>query len=157
MGMKRGKALPARKKVTERTTAKRAAAAKVKPAAPDPNRALRALAQRIVDLTVSNDDEAAFALYADTIESKEANSPPSSGIEAIRNKFAMWRQMASNAVFRPRTVIADGSTIVIEWLGTVTLAANGRTVELAEVAVHEIEGGKIVRERFYYDPAVLQP
>jgi ketosteroid isomerase-like protein len=155
--MKRGKALPARKKVAERTTAKRAAAAKAKPAAPDPNRALRALAQRIVDLTVSNDDEAAFALYADTIESKEANNPPSFGIEAIRNKFAMWRQMASNAVFRPRTVIADGSTIVIEWLGTVTLAASGRTVELAEVAVHEIEGGKIFRERFYYDPAVLQP
>jgi hypothetical protein len=30
-------------------------------------------------------------------------------------------------------------------------------VTLEEVAIHEIRGGKIVAERFYYDPSVLFP
>jgi ketosteroid isomerase-like protein len=68
----------------------------------------------------------------------------------------MWRSMVTDAAFLPRSVVADGHTIVIEWDGRVTLAASGRVAELNEVAVHEIENGKIVRERFYYDPSVLQ-
>ena len=79
------------------------------------------------------------------------------GIDAIREKFKMWRSMVSDAVFLPRSVSADGNTIVIEWDGRVTLAASGRVADFPEVAVHEIENGKIVRERFYYDPSVLQP
>jgi len=30
-------------------------------------------------------------------------------------------------------------------------------VKMPEVAVHEINGGKIARERFYYNPMVLMP
>jgi ketosteroid isomerase-like protein len=123
----------------------------------DRNLALRKLAQRIVDVTIANDDAAMLGLYADNIESKEANNPPSFGIDAIKQKFAMWRGMVSDAVFTPRAVVADGRTIVIEWEGRVTLAASGRVAEMNEVAVHEIAGGKIVKERFYYDPSVLQP
>ena len=122
----------------------------------DRNRALRALAQRIIDVTIANNDDATLALYADGIESKEANNPPSFGIDAIKQKFAMWRGMVSDAAFTPRSVVADGNTIVIEWEGRVTLAASGRVADLNEVAVHEIAGGKIVKERFFYDPAVLQ-
>jgi len=164
MGMRRGKVLKAAKK-----TASRAKRATPKPAATkiatkivtktvevDRNRALRELAQRIVDLTVANDDAATLALYADNVESKEASNPASVGIDAIKQKFVMWRGMVSDATFTPRSVVADGRTIVIEWVGRVTLAASGRNVELDEVAVHEIAGGKIVKERFYYDPQLLQ-
>jgi len=160
MGMRRGKVLKAAKK-----TASRAKRATPKPAATkivtktvevDRNRALRALAQRIVDLTVANDDAATLALYADNVESKEASNPASVGIDAIKQKFVMGRGMVSDATFTPRSVVADGRTIVIEWVGRVTLAASGRNVELDEVAVHEIAGGKIVKERFYYDPSVMQ-
>jgi ketosteroid isomerase-like protein len=79
------------------------------------------------------------------------------GIDAVREKFKMWRGMVSDTAFSPRSVAADGNTIIIEWEGRVTLAASGRVAELNEIAVHEIENGKIVRERFYYDPSVLQP
>lgn len=173
MGMRSGKALKvgkpaARKaggKIVRKKAAKKAAA---RPAAPkakvvtrtvtvDRNEALRALAQRIVDLTVANRDEESLALYADNVESREASNPPMVGVDAIREKFRMWRGMVTDAAFLPRSVVADGKTIVIEWDGRVTLAASGRVAELNEVAVHEIEHGKIVRERFYYDPAVLQP
>jgi ketosteroid isomerase-like protein len=173
MGMRSGKALKvkrtaaktvARKKAApKKAVAKRAPAKTAKPkvvtrtVTVDRNAELRALAQRIVDVTVANDDEGMFALYAPDVESREASNPPTKGIGAIREKFAAWRAMASDAVFQPRAVVADGRTIVIEWSGRVTLAATGRVAELNEVAVHEIEHGKIARERFYYDPALLQP
>src|SRR5215470_8432311 len=100
MGMRSGKVLKTAKK--SRTTSKSAARrAKPKAAAPkvvtktitktvtktvevDRNRALRELGQRIVDVTLANDDAATLALYADDIESKEASNPASVGIEAIK-------------------------------------------------------------------------
>jgi ketosteroid isomerase-like protein len=174
MGMKSGKVLKATKaKAVARRTAKSKASKSKAKTAPkvvtkvvtktvtktvevDRNQALRGLAQRIVDLTISNDDAASLALYADDIESREASMPASVGIDAIKQKFAMWRNMVTDAVFTPRSVVAEGKTIVIEWDGRVTLAASGRVVDFPEVAVHEIAGGKIVKERFYYDPSLLQ-
>ncbi|MBI1816286.1 MAG: nuclear transport factor 2 family protein [Deltaproteobacteria bacterium] len=145
-----------RKKVAKPAARKPAAkaAAAPKPAAPNP---LRGLAQRIVELTLSQNDEASFALYSDSIESVEPGQPPAVGIEAIRQKFAMWRGMISDSSWRARSVWVDGSTIIIEWAGRVTFAATGKQAELNEVAIHEIANGKIVRERFYYDRGALQP
>jgi len=184
MGMSSGKKLKLKKPAAKKVAKKKAVAKKAAPkravakkvvakAAPAPkprivtktvtktvtvdrNAALRALAQRIVDLTVANMDEESLALYADNVESREASNPPMVGVDALREKFKMWRSMVTDAAFLPRSVSADGHTIIIEWDGRVTLAASGRVAELNEVAVHEIENGKIVRERFYYDPAVLQ-
>ena len=161
MGMNRGKALRTVKKAAR--PAKKRAVAKARPArapqraAPPADQAMRALARRIVELTEHNDDEASFALYADNIESKEMGMPPQVGLDAIRQKFQMWRSMVREAKVQARRVWVDGNTIIIEWDGQVTLAANGREAELAEIAVHVIENGKIVRECFYYNPAALQP
>jgi ketosteroid isomerase-like protein len=163
MGMRSGKVLKAAKKTARAkrkpAPAKKAPATRVvtKTVEVDRNRALRGMAQRIVDLTLANDDEGTFAIYADTVESKEANNPPTVGKDALREKFAMWRTMASDATFTPVSVVVDGNTIMIEWVGRVTLANTGRVVEMREIAVHEIAGGKIVKERYYYDPSVLQP
>jgi len=173
--MARSKAKQAKKKTaakkTRRTTAtKRTTAAKKKPApkkrasaaaarpagkAADPNAAMRALARHIVDVSLSNDDEAILALYADDIESSEAGQPAQVGIDALRAKFAGWHSLTTDNVFEPRRVVVDGNVIVIEWVGRVTLAASGRQAELHEVAVHEIRNGKIAREAFFYNPAAL--
>lgn len=174
MGMRSGKALKVKKvaarKVVKKAATKKAAAPKA--AAPkvvtrtvtrtvtktvDKNAALRELAQRIVDMTVGNDEAGMFDLYADNIESQEAGNPPLVGKDALREKFANFAQMMTDGVFLPRSVVADGKTIVIEWDGRMTLVTSGRIIEMREVAVHEIENGKIVRERFYYDPAALAP
>jgi ketosteroid isomerase-like protein len=128
-----------------------------RPAARPAGDPMRTLAQRIIDVTLANDDEAAFALYAPDVESIEAGQPPTHGIDAIRGKFAGWRNMVSNASFEPRRVCVDGNTIVIEWMGHVTLAASGRPAQLHEVAIHEIRDGKIAREAFFYNPAALAP
>ena len=149
-------AKPAAKKVAKKKVAAKRPARAAAPR-PAPDKALRDLAKRIIDVTLANDDDAAFALYSDGIESAEMGMPPSVGIDAIRQKFVMWRSMVNNAVFQPRRVWVDGNSIIIEWDGRVTLAADGRTVDLPEIAIHEIENGKIARERYYYNPAALQP
>jgi ketosteroid isomerase-like protein len=125
-----------------------------RPAAPAAN-PVRALAQRIVDLTATHNDEAAFALYAENVESVEPGMPPQVGIDALKQKFAMWRSMTTDSTWRARTVCVDGNTIVIEWQSRVTWAATGQQSDLHEVAIHEVENGKIVRERFYYDRAAM--
>lgn len=150
------KAAPKAKRVVraKRPAARRVAPA-VRPPAPRPD-PLRELASRIIDVTLANDDDATLELYADDIESAERGGPAMTGIDAIKQKFAMWRGMTSSAVFRVRKCTLGDNTIMIEWEGDVTLAPSGKQVLLEEVAVHEIENGKIVRERFYYDPSLMQ-
>jgi ketosteroid isomerase-like protein len=149
---KRVKAKPARRK----PAARKLAGPKTAPAAAPAVNPLRELARRIVDLTIRHDDEGAFALYAPNVQSVEVGQPPTFGIEAIRQKFAGWRAMAPQSTWRARTVCVDGNTIVIEWEGDVTFAT-GKQATMREVAIHEIENGKIARERFYYDRTALQP
>ena len=138
---------PAARKVT-RPKAARAAAPAVNP--------VRQLAQRIVDLTIKHDDEGAFALYAANVQSVEPGQPAMVGIDAIKQKFAGWHAMAPQSTWRARSVTVDGNTIAIEWEGDVTFAT-GKQATLNEVAIHEIENGKIARERFYYDRTAIQP
>ena len=118
---------------------------------------LRALARRIVDVTDTNDEKALLDLYSANVESKEMNMPPVVGLDGLRAKLEGWSNMASDPQFTATSVWVDGNTIVIEWVGEVTLKANGKRAQLREIAVHEIEDGKIARERYYYDPAALQP
>lgn len=125
------------------------------PAAPARN-PVRDLAQRIVDLTIKHDDDGAFALYASTVESVEPGQPPTVGVDAIKQKAAGWQAMAPQSTWLPRSVCVEGNTIVIEWECEVTFAT-GKQAALNEVAIHEVENGKIVRERFYYDRSALQP
>jgi ketosteroid isomerase-like protein len=161
----------ARKKVAS-PTRKQAASARAqtrpnKPAAPERHVVKRArptpvvnpvrqLAQRIVDLTLAGDDEGSLAFYAGNVESVEPGMPPAVGLDAIKRKFAMWRSMIRDAAWEARNLWADGNTILIEWVGHVTFQA-GHEADMHEIAVHEVQNGKIVRERFFYDRAALQP
>lgn len=139
----------AKKKASPEKGAKKPAAAKKNP--------LRALAQRIIDITTANQEEGLYDLYADHVESIEMNMPPMVGLEALRTKLEGWNNMVSEPEFVATNVWVDGNTIVIEWIGNVTLTATGKQAQLREIAIHEIEDGKIVRERYYYDPTALQP
>ena len=161
---KRVAAKAGRKKAVRQSSAKKKTVAKKRPAArslqparkaADPQAAMRALARRIIDVSLGGDDEAILKLYANDIESSEAGQPPQVGIDALRQKFAGWRSMTTDNVFEPRRVLVDGNVVVIEWVGRVTLAATGKQIELHEVALHEMKNGKIAREAFFYNPAVF--
>jgi len=118
---------------------------------------IQELAQRIVDVTVGRDEEGALELYAENVESTEAGAAATTGIGAIREKFAAWHESIGDATWRPIHISTDRNTIMIEWAARITFIATGRPVDFREVAVHETENGKIVRERFYYDRALLTP
>jgi len=118
---------------------------------------VREIAKRIVELTVNQNDEESFAIYSDNVESVEPGMPAAVGIDSIRQKFAMWRSMVSDSSWQARNVWVDGNAIIIEWAARVTFAATGKMADLNEVAIHEVVNGKIVRERFYYDRAAMQP
>jgi ketosteroid isomerase-like protein len=64
------------------------------------------------------------------------------------------RELAKRIV---ELTVDQNDAIIIEWAGRVTFAATGKMADLNEVAIHEVANGKIVRERFYYDRAALQP
>ncbi len=140
-------------KARKRAASARRPAAKPRPAA---GSALAAFARRIVRAT---QDPALFDLrdlYAEGAVSREATGDVATGIAGLEAKLARWESMQERTEWKPRKVFTDASAICIEWDATVHLR-DGRVVPLAEVAVHEVRDGKIVSERFYYNPMALAP
>jgi ketosteroid isomerase-like protein len=125
-----------------------------------PKRALGAdlaeVAAKIVDATL---DESLFVipeLYAEDCVSEEPGGALVQGHDGIAQKLAGWNQMQQGTKWRPRNIAWGPGLVVVEWDCEVTLR-DGRVARLQEVAVHEIEDGRIKRERFYYDPNALAP
>lgn len=118
---------------------------------------IEALARKIVRATQNPANVKFEDLYAEACISREPGpGAPSEGREALENKFAAWNAMCEEQTWKPVHVWAKGHTIAIQWEAQVKLR-DGRSVQLDEVAVHEVKGGKIVAERFFYDPSVFAP
>jgi ketosteroid isomerase-like protein len=145
----------ARKKVPTRAAKGRVRVASVPKGAPT-IADLRRIARSIVTATAVMDEKRLMSLYADSVESEEAGQNPSYGIEAIKQKGERWRKRVSDQRWHARNLWVDGQTIIVEWEAQLTLKPGGKRVILREVAIHEIRAGKIVRERFYYDPSILR-
>ncbi len=115
------------------------------------------IARRIVRATVRDPSNVRFEdLYAEDCRSQEPAGEPAVGLQAIREKAAFWEGMIQSATWKARNIFTKPGTIAIEWEADVTLK-DGRKIDFHEVAVHEIKGGKIVAERYLYDPAQLAP
>ena len=140
----------AKKKPARRRAGKARAKAK-KPA----GGGIEALARKIVRAT--NVTEFPLrAFYTEDAVSEEATGDVSRGIAGLEDKLKRWEQMQSGTKWKARNVWTRGNTICIEWDAAVTMR-DGRTVQLREIGVHEIKGGKIKAERFYYNPMQLAP
>ena len=145
------------KKSSAKTTTRRAkprAAAGPKGAATVSD--LRRIARAIVTSTSVHDEKRMQSLYADSVESQEAGQMPTYGIEAIKQKTDQWNKMVSDVRWHARNLWCDGQTIIIEWEAQITMRPGNKKVLLNEIAIHEVRSGKIVRERFYYDPTLLR-
>jgi len=152
---------PAAVKTTARKVAKKAApAAKKKPIAakavarrPTP---AEELAKRIVS---AMDDEKNIDLgkfYTDDAVSVEPGGGAVTGLQALRSKLAGWLAGLRSANYKARHVFVSKNAICIEWECELVMK-DGRQVTLNEVAVHELRGEKIYKERYYYDPRALMP
>jgi ketosteroid isomerase-like protein len=158
--------MTARKKAARKPAAKTPAAAR--PArgkaasAKAPGRSGRAapsaeqVAQQLVKLTSANGPYDLEALYTDDCISREASGEPTRGRAALEAKFRGFEAMVKSQRWKAVHVLVKGNTICIEWHGELELT-DGRRVVMDEVAVHELVGGRISNERFYYDPSVLAP
>ncbi len=151
---KAGRKKAARKKTTQKKAARKRSPAKkaVKTVS-----AAEALARKIVQVTLDPSKFQIEDLYAQDCTSLESGGgPPAVGHEGLRQKMETWGQMQDGATWRARNVFVKGNTVSIEWDCDVKLK-DGRSVSFSEVAVHQVKGGKIVSERYYYDPAQLAP
>ena len=154
------KKAPAAARASTRKPAKKAApVAKRKVAAKAATRRLtpaEELANRIV---AAMDDETSLDLgkfYTEDIVSTEAAGGATTGLQALRSKLAGWLAGLRSSNWKARHVFVSRNAICVEWTADLVMK-DGRQVTLSEVAVHELRGEKICKERFYYDPRALMP
>lgn len=104
------------------------------------------------------ESEGLNSLYAADCVSVEAASPTggdveSKGLDAIRGKHAWWysaHTMHSASVEGPYFHAPDRFGAVFSM--DVTDNATKRRMQMKELAVYTVSGGKIVREEFFYSP-----
>ena len=151
---KKKKRAAKKKRSNKRAAPKRASAANKRPAAAS----LESLARKIVRMTQKPDFAPAdlSALYTEDCSSQEASGQIALGLDGLEDKLEHWEQMQSGTTWKATNVWVGPKTICIEWDAAVN-TRDGRTVNLREVAIHEIVDGKIQRERFYYNPMDLAP
>lgn len=153
----------ATRKQTTRPAANRKASPRRKAARKKAARAktptAEAIARKIVRAAKKPGKVATEELYAENCVSWEPNqADPAIGHEGRRTKDAYWEEFqdSARAVWNPKNVFIKKNKICIEWDAEIH-TRDGRVVRMEEVAVHELKGGKIVNERFYFDPRRLAP
>jgi ketosteroid isomerase-like protein len=97
--------------------------------------------------------EAIERFYAEDATMQENLDPPRVGLTALlENERNVLAAIPDIHVERVESFLVNGDRAAINWVFAYT-DRKGRKVQLDEVAYQEWRDGKIVRERFYYDPA----
>ena len=94
-------------------------------------------------------------LYDDDVEVSENLNPPMVGKAANRERergFVAW--VAEVREMRAALVLVDGNRSLINWHQDL-VGTDGRHLVFDQLALQEWHDGRIVRERFVYDPATL--
>jgi hypothetical protein len=147
-------------KTSARKPAKKAApTARKKPAAKAATRRLTPAEEVANRIVAAMDDEKSVDLgkfYTEDAVSLEPGGGSVTGLQALRSKLAGWLAGLRSANYKARHVFVSKNAICIEWECDLVMK-DGRQVTLNEVAVHELRGEKICRERYYYDPRALMP
>jgi ketosteroid isomerase-like protein len=111
-----------------------------------------------VKMVVSGDHVGAIETWYHADASMQENGhPPREGRDALVQHeaavMARARGVSSECVSPPW---CDGDRVVIHWRFSFDWA-NGTRTEMEELALQEWRGERILRERFFYDPAQLKP
>ncbi len=118
---------------------------------------VESVARKIVRVTKNLSQLKIADLYSESCSSIEPGpGEPVVGLKALDQKLAFWVSIVEQQTWKPRSVWIKGNTIAIQWDADLKFK-DGRSVAFEEVAIHEVRGGKIVAERYYYDPSVLAP
>jgi hypothetical protein len=102
--------------------------------------------------------EAIARYYSDGIVSVESTSAPGmpaemKGIDAVKGKNQWWfdnHEIHSAQVNGP---FVGENQFAVEYTFDVTQRGSGKRIQMTEMALYTVEGDKIVREHFFYNPA----
>lgn len=101
--------------------------------------------------------EAIAEFYAEHASMQENQSAPRRGrAQLMDGEAAVLARMKSVQSACVRPVLVNGDTVVVRWRFRFE-RLDGRVSEMEELAWQRWEGERIVEERFFYDPAQLQP
>ena len=114
------------------------------------------IANKLVELCKQGKNHEAKALYAEDAVSVEAFAPPgmdrvSKGLAAIRAKGEWWssnHEVHSAIVAGPWPL---DDKFIVGFKFEVTNKPSGRRMTMEEMALYSVQGGKIVREEFFYN------
>ena len=115
------------------------------------------IASKLVDLCrQGKNTEALNTLYADDVVSVEAAVPPgmereAKGLAAVKAKGQWWEdnhEIHSASVTGPWP---HDDRFVVGFQFDVTHKPSGQRMQMDEVGLFQVRGGKIVREEFFYD------
>ena len=97
--------------------------------------------------------EAIEDFYAEDGSMQENDGPVRAGRAVlVAGEQAMLAAVGSIRTRPVESWLVDGDQVVIRWVFDITYA-DGRQAVLDELALQTWGGDRIVRERFYYDPA----
>ena len=97
--------------------------------------------------------EAIERFYAEDATMQENQGTVRSGLQTlVENERNVLRVVPDIHLETVGSYVVDGDRAAVNWIFRYT-DPRGRQVRLDELAYQEWRDGKIVRERFYYDPA----
>jgi ketosteroid isomerase-like protein len=97
--------------------------------------------------------EAIERFYAEDATMQENQGAVRSGLQTLlENERNVLRAVPDIRLETVGSYVVDGDRAAINWIFRYT-DPRGRQIRLNELAYQEWRDGKIVRERFYYDPA----
>lgn len=116
------------------------------------------VADKLVGLCREGKYEKAYGLYAADAVSLEMPGVPNErteGLDNILQGFAQWASMIaeSHGGTVGDAVVADNH-FVVPMTSDVTFK-DGRRVNMQELSVYQVEGGKIKQAQFFYNPSVM--
>jgi hypothetical protein len=100
--------------------------------------------------------EAIQEFYAQDATMQENNAPPRVGLAALLENERRFLASIKTIHSKVDSFVVDGNRAAINWVFEIT-NLKGQKSSLNEVAYQLWQDGKIIREKFYYDPAQLTP
>ena len=93
--------------------------------------------------------------YAEDATAQENCDPPRVGLAAMMANEKAFLAQARFEGSRAASFAMNGDVVAINWVFDVVIG--GHRIHLDEIAYQTWRGEKIVRERYYYDPAQRTP
>ena len=100
--------------------------------------------------------EAIEKFYAADATMQENNSPPRVGLPALLENERRFLASTQSIESRVDSFVVDDNHAAINWIFEIT-NMKGQKATLNEIAYQLWQDGKIIREKFYYDPSQLAP